>query len=380
MPLFYLPIKINYGPGSLNTLGAEAKALGKKAFIVTYPDIRRVGLLDRVTGLLRQSGVEAITFEGVEPNPRVNTIDQATQIARDNKIDFIIGLGGGSAMDTAKSVAIASTGNDSVWSYVNNLDIKLSKPVPPIIQVPTMAGTGSELNPAVVLTNWDTKMKTAFGHPSLFARVAIIDPEITLSVPKKQTAAGGLDIFCHVMEPYVVDLKPNPITDGIRETVMKTTVKYLPLALAQPDNIEYRNYLSIASATALSIAMWGGGVYFTICHGLEHALSGYYDVTHGEGLAALLPAFMKYYYPVAREKFELLGKNVFGRNDAVQAVEDWLHTIGMQFNLKDMGFKPEDALPLAKLAIESKPALITQGPLQLDADKIAQIYLKAAGY
>ncbi len=378
MPTFNLPVRILYGAGSIARLGGEAKAIGRKAMVVTYPDIRRVGLLDKVTTDLKANGVDIVVFDEVEPNPRSSTVDKGARIARDKKIDLIIGLGGGSAMDTAKGIAIASSGTESVWSYVSGGTGEVKGPVPPLIQVPTMAGTGSEINAGGVITNWETHVKTGIGHRSLWAKVAIVDPEVTLTVPKRQTAAGAADIFSHVVERYVTDDRPNPMTDGIRETVMRMVVKYLPKALARLDDIEARNQLSIASTTAMSaFVTWGDGGGVMSCHGIEHALSGYYDVIHGEGLAALLPAWMKFYLPVMRERCDSLGKNVFGKKDGIQATEEWLQSVGMRLRLRDLGCELEHADEIAALAIKSSPGLDSRGPRKLDAAAIAQVYRDA---
>ncbi|UCB42670.1 MAG: iron-containing alcohol dehydrogenase [Dehalococcoidales bacterium] len=375
MTTFNLPVRIVYGAGSITRLGREATAIGRKAMIVTYPDIRRVGLLDRVIEDLKSNGVDTLVFEEVEPNPRSSTVDKGANIARSEKIDLIIGLGGGSAMDTAKGIALASSGTESVWSYILGGTAEVKGPVPPLIQVPTMAGTGSEINAGAVITNWETHVKTGIGHRSLWAKLAIIDPEVTLTVPEKQTKAGAADIFSHVVERYVTDDRPSPMTDGIRETVMKMVVEYLPKALARLDDIEARTQLSVSSATAMSsFVTWGDGAGVMSCHSVEHALSGYYDVTHGEGLAALLPAWMKFYLPEMKERFDLLGQNVFGKKDGIQATEEWLQSVGMRLRLRNLGCELERADEIAELAIQSAPGLDSRGPKTIDARAIAQIY------
>jgi len=375
MTTFNLPVRIVYGVGSIARLGREATAIGRKAMIVTYPDIRQVGLLDRVVEDLKSNNVDTLVFEEVEPNPRSLTVDKGARIARDEKIDLIIGLGGGSAMDAAKGIALASSGTESVWNYMTGGTDEVKGSVPLLIQVPTMAGTGSEINAGMVITNWDTHVKTGMGHRSLWAKLAIVDPEVTLTVPEKQTKAGAADIFSHVVERYVTDDRPSPMTDGIRETVMKMVVEYLPKALTRLDDIEARTQLSVASTTAMSsFVTWGDGGGVMSCHSVEHALSGYYDVTHGEGLAALLPAWMKFYSPEMKERFDLLGQNVFGKKDGIQATEEWLQTVGIRLRLRDLGCELERADEIAELAIQSTPGIDSRGPKTLDAAAIAQIY------
>lgn len=373
---FELLTKIIFGVGSISQLGEEAGKIGEKALIVTYPDIRRVGLMDRVVGDLKEKGVDAIAFEKVEPNPRSSTVDEGAEIARSEKIDLVIGLGGGSAMDAAKGIAITSSGAESVLKFLG-VRAEPEGPVPPLIQVPTMAGTGSEINPGAIITNWETHIKTGVMHRSLQAKVAIIDPEVTLTVPKNQTAAGGVDAFCHIVETYVTDGTPTPLTDGIRETVMKMVVKYLPQALAKLDDIEARTQLSWASTIAMSqFARVGGGGGGMSCHGIEHALSGYYDVTHGAGLAALLPTWMRLVPQVTKDRLDLLGKNVFGQKDGVQALEEWLESVEMRLRLRDIGCELGRAEEIADLVMKSSPWL-SMGPNALEAQTVAQIYREA---
>ena len=372
---FELTTAILFGPGSISKLGEEAAKLGHKAMVVTYPDIRRIGLVDKVLKDLKVNKIDTVVFEKVEPNPHTTTVDEGAEIARKEKIDLMIGLGGGSAMDTAKAIALASIGTASIWDFMSQR-AEFKGVVPPIIQIPTMAGTGSEINHGAVLTHWETHIKRPLGGgPRLQAKVAIIDPEITLSVPLHQTKAGGIDIFSHVLEPYLTDSTPTPLTDGIRETCMKMVVKYLPRVIAHLDDIEARTQLSWASTIAMSqLARLGSGNGDQTCHGIEHALSGYYDVTHGDGLAALLPAWMRSFYQVRQSRFKSLGKNVFGKEDGLQATEYFLENVGMRLRLRDLGCKLEDAQIIAELAIKSSP-LLTVHPTPLDVNAIIKIFM-----
>ena len=373
LPRFELTIAVLFGAGAVTQVGEEAAKFGRKAMVVTYPDIRRIGLLDKVLKDLKSNKVDAVVFEKVEPNPRSTTIDEGAVIAREEKIDLVIGLGGGSVMDTAKGIALASSGTASIWDYLSK-HIALKGIVPPIIQIPTMAGTGSETNNIAVITNWETHIKGGLGDPRIQAKVAIIDPAITLSVPLRQTKAGGIDILSHVLEPYLTDSKPTPMTDGIRETCMKIVVRFLPQVIAYPHDIDARTQLSWASTTATSqLAEWGGGGRSATCHAIENALSGYYDVTHGDGLAALLPEWMRSFYQVRQDRFKSLGRNVFGKEDGLQATEDFFESVGMRIRLRDLRCKLEDAQAIAELAVKSSPYL-SEHPTPLDVNVIANIY------
>ena len=373
--MFYLPIKVFFGPGSINQLGQEARALGSKAMIVTYPDIRKLGFLDILLKDLKIQGLETEVFEELGPNPRSSTVDKAAWIARKRKIDLVIGLGGGSAMDAAKGIALASTGEAPIWDYMMD-KAKVSGPVPALIQVPTLAGTGSELNPIAVFTNWENHEKRFIINSSLWAKVAIIDPELTVTVPKKQTAAGGVDILSHIMECYLMPEKPLPMNDAIREAVMKVVVQFLPKVLAHPDDIDARSQLSWASTIASSdLSRLGGAAGSMTCHGIEHAISGYYDINHGAGLAALLPVWMKQFLPARRERFALLGRNVFGKADGIAAFVEWLDEISMKLRLRDLGCELERADEIANIALKVWDYQLH--PTRIDAKTIAQIYRDA---
>jgi alcohol dehydrogenase len=372
---FYLPIKILFGPGSFGELGNEAAALGRRAMIVTYPDIRKLGFLDTALGSLMGKGLETVVFEDLEPNPRSTTIDGAARIARDKKVDLIIGLGGGSAMDASKGIALAASGVASIWDYMVGT-AEPSGSVPALIQVPTLAGTGSELNPIAVFTEWESHEKRFIFNPTLWAKVAIVDPCLTATVPPRLTAGGGVDALSHIMENYLTSDVHLPMNDAIREAVMKVTVEYLPKVLASPDDIDARTQLSWASTIASSdLSRLGGAAGNMTCHGIEHAVSGYYDINHGAGLAALLPAWMRQIAPVRKGRLESLGRNVFGKGDGISAFEEWLDRTGMRLRLRDLGCELDTADTIAEIAL--KVWDFQTHPTKADAATIAQIYRDA---
>jgi hypothetical protein len=368
-----LTTNINIGIGVLKKLGSEAKKLGKKALIVTYPEIKQAGILDKVLADLAANGVQSVVFDKVQPNPRSTTIDKGAVFAREQKIDLIIGLGGGSAMDSAKGIAAAYNGTVPVWDYVEG-KAQIIRPLLPIIQVPTTAGTGSEINAGSVITNWATHIKSPLY--TVLANVAIIDPENTLTLPMNQIKAGGFDIFTHVAEQYITDPAPEPLTDGIRETIMKIVVQNLPKAIAKPDDIAARSRLTWASTMAMSmLSRLGGGGGSMTCHSIEHALSGYYDVTHGAGLAALFPAWMKYHLPYRKERFKLLGKNVFGKEDGIPATEEWLQSVGMNLKLGALGCELARTEEIADLVLKSSPPIMLAGAaVPIGKEAIIKIY------
>jgi hypothetical protein len=371
---FYLPIRFIIGPGSLAQLGKETARLGKSALVVTgSKSMRSTGVLDRVLGNLQENGVNSTVFDRVEPNPRASTIDAGAKLAREHKTEVVIGLGGGSVMDAAKLIALAGSGTDPIFAYYEGkADTKIK--ALPIILVPTVAASGSEANNGAVFTNWDTHEKVVLMHPTTYPAVSIVDPALTLTLPARTTAQGGVDIFCHLVESYITAHETTLINDAIRESTMRTVVESLPKVLAKLDDIEQRCNLSWASTIACSqFASLAGGTGIMTLHGMEHALSGEYDIAHGDGLASLLIEWMKYTYPVREQRFALLGKNVFSETDGIAATEKWLKQVGMRVNLRGLGAKEADCDKLAENALKTAP-WVKFHPRTLDKAEIVSIY------
>ncbi|MBN1374791.1 MAG: iron-containing alcohol dehydrogenase [Dehalococcoidia bacterium] len=373
---FYLPIRFIIGADSILQLGKESVKAGKKALLVTGSrSMRSTGTFDKAARLLDESGVGWVSYEKIEPNPRAATIDEGASLARQHGVDMVIGLGGGSVMDATKLLALAACGTDKVFSYYENK--ASNKNALPIILVPTVAASGSEANNGAVFTNWETHEKVVYNHRAIYPRVSIIDPVLTLTLPVKTTAQGGVDIFCHLVEPYIIGSDPTPINDALRESSMKTVVDALPLVLNKPDDLMQRSRISWASTIACSqFAGLGGGSGTMTLHGMEHALSGEYNIAHGDGLAALLIEWMKYTEPARRERFQQLGKNVFGESDGIAATEKWLKRIGMDARLKSLGVKETDFEKLADNAVKTG-FWVKLNPVMLDKESIAGIYRKA---
>jgi len=371
---FHLPTKIIFGPGSLAQLGIEAGKMGQKAILVTgSSSMRKTGVLDRVVKDLRANGITATIFDRVEPNPHITTVDEGSKLVRQQGVDIVIGLGGGSVMDAAKGIALASSGIRSIWHYIEK-GANTEGQVPPLILVPTVAASGSEANNGAVITNWETHEKMVLNSPHLYPKVSIVDPELTLTLPQKPTAQGGVDIFCHLAECYLTARRTSTLNDAITEALMRTVVESLPQVLARPDDIEGRTRLFWASTMACSqFTSLGGGEGAMTLHGIEHPLSGYYNIAHGDGLAALLPAWMRFTFPVRQDRFHSLGGNVLGAEDGIAATEKWLEKVGMRLRLSDLGIEPQRYAEMAASAIRTAPWL-KYHPRPLDINAIKQIY------
>jgi alcohol dehydrogenase YqhD (iron-dependent ADH family) len=376
---FYLPIRFIIGEGTLAKLGVEASRLGKLALLVTgSKSMKSTGVLDKVIKDLDEHGVKAIIFDKVEPNPRASTIDSGARLARENKVQLVIGLGGGSSMDSAKLIALASgCGIDSIFDCYQGKTPAKGQALP-IILVPTIAATGSEANNGAVFTDWDTHEKVVYFSGAIFPAVSIVDPALTLTLPSRTTAQGGVDMFCHLCEPYITAAEHGPINDALRESCMRTVVESLPRVLKTPEDIELRSRISWACTLAMSQFVLLGGIgpgVFPV-HGMEHSLSGVYDIAHGDGLAALLIEWMKFTQPVRKERFEQLGKNVFGESDGIAATAKWLKSIGMDIGLQELGVKETDFDKLADNALKTAP-WVKLNPIPLDKTSIAAMYKKS---
>ena len=354
----HMPVRIIFGVDSIKKLGEQARNLGAdRAMVVTYPDIRRIGLLDEIVNALKAVNIDSLVFEKIESNPRTSTVDEAAAIVRTQKIPLIIGLGGGSAMDCAKAARLASSGTKSIWDYTDPQTAPAS-PAANLIQIPTLAGTGSEINYFAIITNWQTHEKVPVINEGCWAQVAIIDPQLTVTAPRGLTASGGVDMFVHALERYLTtDIAP-PMSMGFREIAMKMVLEFLPRVLADTKDIEAREQLCWVSAYATSpVASMGGRDGAAPIHAFQHTLAAYYDIPHGAGVAALLVPVLKSLLPMKMDRIDLIGKNIFGKKDGIKATAEWLDSIDMNLKLRDMAVSLSNVDEMAKAVITSTPGI-----------------------
>ncbi len=372
------PAKVIFGVGSIGVLGKEASELGKKVLLVTgVHSARQTGLLGKVVQDLKDNGLDVFVFDKIIPNPRVSTIDEGAAIIRNEGLDLVIGLGGGSVMDTAKSLTLAKNGDKPIWEYTTGA-VSFTEPGTcplPLVLASTVAASGSEQDMASVITNWETREKRVLVSPAFLSKVSIIDPELTISVPRKPTAQGGVDIFSHLVEKYISAPSVSTITDSIYGTLLEVVVESLPQILDKPDDIEARNILAWASTMACSPSMFlGGGVGSLPLHPLGFSLSGKYDIAHGDVQAALLPAWMKYTYSACPERFRFLGQQGFGNEDIVEVTESWLEKIDMKHNLQNLGANYDELEAIAEDCARNAIPQLKANPNVPDAAAIAKIY------
>ncbi len=292
----YVPTHVLFGAGMLDKL-SEQPMPGKKALVVISngKSARANGYLDRTEAQLRQAGVEWTVFNGVEANPTVANVNAGAAAARESGADFIVALGGGSVMDCSKGIATMTTNPGELWDYVAVGSGKGSpitvKPLP-IIAITTTAGTGSETDNSGVITKEDTNEKAFIGHPSLFPVIAIVDPELMVSVPARFSAFQGFDALFHSVEGYIAK-GANLMSDMYALTAVENIAKYLPRAISDGSDIEARTRVAWAN-TLSGVVMCL--TLITSEHGMEHALSAYHpNLPHGAGLIMISKAYYSYF-------------------------------------------------------------------------------------
>lgn len=356
---FYVPTDVLFGRDQEKNLPAKLGAYGNK-ILMTYGggSIKRSGLYDKLKELLKD--FEIFELSGVEPNPRVSTVNRGVEICKKEGIDLILAVGGGSTIDCSKAIAAGAYYDGDAWDLVTG-----KAPIEnalPLAVVLTLAATGSEMDCAAVISNENTEEKLLMGHPLLLPRVSVLNPENTFTVPAYQTAAGAVDMMSHILESYF-DQEEAFVPDAISEGLLRAVIHYAPIALKEPDNYEARAQLMWTSSLALNGLVTTGKNFMWSCHYIEHELSAHYDITHGAGLAMLTPKWMRYVLSEQTvDKFYTYAVNVWGvapsedkfavANAGIDATEAFFRSIGMpmtlgEFHIDDSKFREMAAKAVA---------------------------------
>ncbi|KIR03630.1 NADH-dependent butanol dehydrogenase A [Lachnospiraceae bacterium TWA4] len=382
--IFHNPDKVYFGKNQFTHLAEEVSKYGKKVLMVYGGgSIKKNGLYDQVTKLLTEKGLEIFELAGVEPNPRHTTVDRGAEICKQEGIDVVLAVGGGSTIDCSKGIAAAAKTEDGkVWPLVEG-NVWVTDALP-IIAILTNAATGSEMDAWAVISNMDVNVKIGIGGDALIPKAAFENPELTYSLPAYQTACGAFDIFNHVLDNYYLagDATFDMVLE-MQEAVMRAVVKWTPVALAEPENYEARANLMWASSMALNTILDAGTVHAPACHAMEHELSAYYDITHGHGLAIVTPRWLKYILDESTAPaIYRLGTHVFGveagldpmdgAKKAIEAVEHFaFDVLGLKKTLTELNINEEHFVDMAKHA--SMGAFIP-GIKNLNQEDIVAIY------
>ncbi len=343
------PTHIIFGRGTVPQIGPAARSFGRKAlFVYGQGSIKKTGLYDRVMNSLKEAGLEVVEHPGVKANPVLSHARAGAELAKKEKVEVIVAVGGGSVIDEAKAIAAGALTEADIWEFFEfRTEIKEALP---IVTLLTICGSGSEMNNGMVLTNEEKKAKFGLRAPCLYPRVSILDPTVTFTVPPNHTAFGAVDAFSHVFEVYMAreDLD-TPIQRGIMETLMKTVIARTPQALENPRDYNARADLMWASSLALcGITFSGAGPLALPCHMIEHSLSALYDMAHGEGLAIVMPGWMRYMAEEKKIPLEEFARGVFGVStveEGILALEEWLQKVNCPIRLSQAGIS-QDQIPL----------------------------------
>lgn len=382
--IFHNPDKVYFGKEQMKHLPTELLKYGKRVLLVYGGgSIKKNGLYDQIIDLASANSIEIFELSGVEPNPRHTTVNKGAAICKKENIDVILAAGGGSTIDCAKGIAAAAMGDGDVWPLV--LAGRWITEALPIVAVLTNAATGSEMDTWAVISNMDTNEKNSIGGDALIPKAAFENPEYSYSLPTYQTACGAFDIFNHVLDNYYFagDATFDLVLE-MQEAVMRTVVKWVPVAMEEPDNYEARANLMWASSMALNTILDAGTVHGCACHFMEHELSAYYDITHGHGLAIVTPRWMEY---ILNENtapaIYRLGVKVFGIEDGLEKMEGaqkaistvsefCFKTLGLKSRLSDLNIGDEHFSAMAKHAC-GMTGVIT-GPVNLTPEDVEKIY------
>jgi alcohol dehydrogenase YqhD (iron-dependent ADH family) len=342
----YLPTRIIFGKKALKKIPKVLPSLGGRALLVYGRNsAKKTGIYQKVTSLLKEAEIEWIEFSGIKPNPGLSQVLEGVKIARENSVDFILALGGGSVIDSAKAISCGYFYPDKLWDFYEKKGYP--EKALPLAVILTISGTGSEYDEISVITNEEKKLKLSLRAPVLFPKVSFLDPTLTFSVPPNYTAYGTVDAFSHVFEIYVSrENQDFDVTEDFMVILMKNIIKWGKIAFENGQNYKARANLMWASSLALTgLVKAGVGSFRFLIHALEHSLSGIFEeVPHGLGLAILIRAWMK-----ENSKNPLLlrfYKRVFNKKsfeEGLKSFESWLKDLKIPMSLKEINI-PETAL------------------------------------
>jgi len=345
--IFQNPTKIIFGKDSENEVGKEISKYSKK-ILLHYGggSIKKTGLYDKVIQSLKKENIEYIELSGVKPNPRLSLVREGIKICRDNDINFILAIGGGSVIDSSKAISFGVPYDGDVWDlFLGKAVVESAIPIGTILTIPA---AGSESSTGCVITNEEGGYKRAVNSELIYPRFSILNPELAFTLPKYQVACGVTDILSHLMERYFTNTKNVELMDRLIESTMKTVINNIPIILKQNDNYEAWSEVMWSGTIAHNNLLNTGRVGDWGSHDIEHELSGIYDVPHGAGLAVVFPAWMKYVYMQDIQRFAQFAVRVWNVEntfwspektalEGIEKLKEFLKSIGMPGNLTELG-------------------------------------------
>ncbi len=379
--VWYNPVKILFGKDAVEKMRPELEKVGKN-ILLTYGggSIKKNGIYDRVCEVLCSLGKNVHELSGIMPNPRKEVVYAGIDICKKNDIDFILAVGGGSVIDASKAIAAGALTDLDFWDafYMGDEELKAALPIGTVLTLPA---TGSEMNIGSVVTDWQNNIKTAFEHPLLFPVFSVMDPTYTYSLPREQIVYGAVDMLSHLFEVYFSEPNDNNLSDDLSEAVMKNIMTNLDIALVDPYNYEARANLMWDGTMALNGITKLSKRQDWETHQIEHAMSAFFDIPHGAGLAVVHPNYMRYTYKHGLKKYVRYAKNIWnvdteGKTDdeialeGIRATHDYFKKIGAPVTLAEVGIDVSDADKIV-----SRTFLLDGGYLKCTEEDIKNIVL-----
>lgn len=381
---FYNPVKIYFGKNTITNLRQEIEKCGEN-ILITYGrgSIKKNGIYDTVLQILKDANKTVFELGGIMPNPRTEKVYEGISICKKYNIDFVLAVGGGSVIDCTKAIVAGAKMNDDFWQtlFIERQSLTDALPFGTVL---TMAATGSEMNSGGVITNWAENLKIGYNNPLLYPKFSILDPVYTYTLPKDQMVFGCVDILSHLFELYFSTPDESNVSDSIAEALMKSVIENLNAALVDPKDYNARGNLLWASSLALNGVARVGKTEDWMGHQIEHALSAFYDIPHGAGLAIVHPAYLKYIYKNKLEKFARFAENIWQIDTDGRTLEDkarigiekiitYFKGIGAPTTLKEVGI-PVDAID----KIIEKVNIFPTSYASLTREDVKQILLDCA--
>ncbi|AST57973.1 iron-containing alcohol dehydrogenase [Thermoanaerobacterium thermosaccharolyticum] len=383
---YFMPTEIIFGPGTLEKL-ATVRLPGKKALLVigSGNSMRKHGYLDRVVSYLKQNNVDYVVYDKILPNPIADHVAEGAKLAKENECDFVIGLGGGSTIDSSKAIAVMAKNPGDYWDYVSGgsgKGMEVKNGALPIVAIPTTAGTGTESDPWAVVTKTETNEKIGFGCKYTYPTLSIVDPELMVSIPPKFTAYQGMDAFFHSVEGYLATVN-QPGSDVLALQSISLITENLPKAVDDGNNIEARTALAWASTAAGIVESLSSCISH---HSMEHALSAYHpDIPHGAGLIMLSVSYFSFMASKVPDRFvdiaKAMGEEINGATKEEQAIsfikglKKLIKNIGMEdLSLSGFGVKEDEIEKLSRNAMDTMGGLFQVDPYKLSLEEVMSIY------
>ncbi len=307
---FFNPTKIIFGENAINNLANEIKNYKNILFTYGGGSIKKNGIYNKVIQILKNENKNVIELDGIMPNPRKEKVYEGIELCKNNNIDFILAVGGGSVIDCSKAIAIGAKTDKDFWQTFY-IDWEECTDAIPLGTILTLSATGTEMDSGSVITDWENHIKTHYDSEHMFPKFSILDPSYTYTLPKEQTIYGSIDILAHVFEQYFSMPDESNLSDNLAEAIIRTVIDNLEIAIENPNNYNARANLMWCSTMALNGIIGLGKEQDWNSHQIEHALSGIYDIAHGAGLAIVFPNWMKYVYKNSINKFKKYAVNIW---------------------------------------------------------------------